>query len=317
MHHVNNEIDISASTAYDDAFRTMISFCVRLLIPVVNEVFGTNYDENATIAVHNNEHYINYGKGMQDKLVTDSYFTINGDTYILECQSTRDGRMIIRIFGYAIQVALENADFFSNDTLEITLPRVAVLYLRSNRNTPDVMNIKVRTPEGDYLSFQAPTIKMKDYTLDSIFEKKLYFLLPFFVFNREKEFQIYESDPSKLEELKQEYVEIFNRLEQTRMNGDLSEFYVGTILDMSQRVFDKIADNYENIRKGVASIMGGRILEYPTKTVYDGAINDERHRMAVDMLKSKRFSRADIVQFSKLSEDVVDSIEKSLALGLA
>lgn len=94
MHHVNNEIDISASTAYDDAFRTMISFCVRLLIPVVNEVFGTNYDENATIAVHNNEHYINYGKGMQDKLVTDSYFTINGDTYILECQSTRDGRMI-------------------------------------------------------------------------------------------------------------------------------------------------------------------------------------------------------------------------------
>ncbi len=142
-------------------------------------------------------------------------------------------------------------------------------------------------------------------------------MLPFFVFNREKEFQIYESDPSKLEELKQEYVEIFNRLEQTRMNGDLSEFYVGTILDMSQRVFDKIADNYENIRKGVASIMGGRILEYPTKTVYDGAINDERHRMAVDMLKSKRFSRADIVQFSKLSEDVVDSIEKSLALGLA
>ena len=49
------------------------------------------------------------------------------------------------------------------------------------------------------------------------------------------------------------------------MNGVLSEFYVGTILDMYQRVFYKIADNYENIRKGVSSIIGGRILEYPIK----------------------------------------------------
>lgn len=38
------------------------------------------------------------------------------------------------------------------------------------------------------------------------------------------------------------------------------------ILDMSNRVLEHIAAQYERIKEGVKSVMGGRVLEYEAKT---------------------------------------------------
>ena len=162
---------ISVNTPYDDAFRTLLNDCLRLLIPVVNEVFGKNYSGDEEIVLHHNEHFIHNKSGDEEKRVTDSFFTIAGDKYMLECQSTKDNSMIVRIFEYAVHAALDTADTLVNDTLEITIPHIAVLYLRSDKTTPDKMKILIHTPDGD-LKFHAPVMKIKDYTLDSLFEKK-------------------------------------------------------------------------------------------------------------------------------------------------
>ena len=45
-------------TPYDDAFRTMLVDCGRLVIPVINEIFGKHYTGQEEIIPHPNEHFI-------------------------------------------------------------------------------------------------------------------------------------------------------------------------------------------------------------------------------------------------------------------
>ena len=49
--------------------------------------------------------------------------------------------------------------------------------------------------------------------------------------------------------------------------GAISEYTRCTIIDMSNKVLEHIAQKYETVRKGVKSVMGGRRLEYEAKTI--------------------------------------------------
>jgi hypothetical protein len=49
-------------------------------------------------------------------------------------------------------------------------------------------------------------------TADVIFEKNLFFLIPFHLFTYEKDFNVYEENPQKLQELTAIYEEIVERL---------------------------------------------------------------------------------------------------------
>lgn len=55
---------------------------------------------------------------------------------------------------------------------QLEFPRSCVLYLRSSRNTPDFLEADVIFPDGKTHLYQIPTIKMKNYTSSTIFEKK-------------------------------------------------------------------------------------------------------------------------------------------------
>jgi len=47
------------NTPYDDVFRTLLNDCSRLIIPVINEVFGEDYSGREKIVFSPNEHFMN------------------------------------------------------------------------------------------------------------------------------------------------------------------------------------------------------------------------------------------------------------------
>ena len=107
------------NTPYDDVFRTLLTDCTELMIPVVNEIFHTDYTGKETICLLQNEHFIKMPNGSEQERITDSSFEIirketspelqiQRKRYHIECQSTEDGSMIIRMFEYDVQLALEN-----------------------------------------------------------------------------------------------------------------------------------------------------------------------------------------------------------------
>ena len=71
----------------------------------------------------------------------------------------------------------------------------------------------------------------------------------------------------RLNVLKREYQSISERLEQLLKQGEIDEYTKCTILDMSQKVLEHIAAKFDNVKKGVKSVMGGQILEYEAKTI--------------------------------------------------
>ncbi len=267
------------NTPYDDVFRTLLTDCTELMIPVVNEIFHTNYTGKETICLLQNEHFIKMPDGSEQERITDSSFEIIRETteqtflrkrYHIECQSTEDGSMIIRMFEYDIQLALENRELTS-DTLTVRFPDSAIVSLRHTKNTPEVMTVKVLTPGGK-VAYTVPVLKVKRYTVNELFEKKLFFLIPFHIFAYEKDFKELEQNSEKLKQLAAEYASIKKRLEISCETGELTEYPKAAILAMSRKVIEHLAVKYNNVREGVSYQMGGKVLDYEAKDILNRGI---------------------------------------------
>ena len=266
------------NTPYDDVFRTLLNDCTPLIIPVINDVFGEQYSGNEEIIFSPNEHFLNRQGGNEDERITDSSFQIRGKEikrYHLECQSSPDSSLLVRFFEYGTQIALDEGEIRGGNTLTVTLPHSAVLFLRCRASTPDTLKIRIETPGGS-LEYDIPAIKSQKYTLLEIFDKKLLLLLPFYIFSHEDRFAEYETDAAKLRGLQAEYAEIRNRLEGMAECGEISEYVKCTITDMSEKVLEHIAAKYNTVRKGVKAIMGGKVLEYEAKTIKREGIAEGR-----------------------------------------
>ena len=62
------------------------------------------------------------------------------------------------------------------------------------------------------------------------------------------------------------------KLEQMALAGEISEYEKCMIVDMTRKVVEKITAKYENVRKEVASVMGGKVLEYEAKAILQSGI---------------------------------------------
>lgn len=257
-------------TPYDDVARTLLNDCSPLILPVLNEIFGEHYKGNEKILFAPNEHYMNQQGGEESKRVTDSSFTVIGEKepkkYLFEVQSTADNSMLVRIFEYATQIALDEGERIGY-ILEVTIPNCAVLFLRSTKDTPDKMTIRMHA-SGETLSIDVFVMKSQRYELDEIFQKGLLFLLPFYIFSYEKHLREYDEDQEKLACLEEEYARIMSELDELQRQGKISAYTRNTIVEMTHKVLENLAKKYENVKKGVGSIMGGKVLEYETKTIF-------------------------------------------------
>lgn len=265
----------TTNTPYDDVFRTLLNDCRNLIIPVINEVFGENYVGNEQILFSPNEHFLNREDGQETERITDTSFKIIGaetKKYHWECQSSPDNSMLVRFFEYDTQIALDEGEIKGN-VLTVTLPHSAVLFLRCGKTTPDKLEIRIVTPGGD-VSYAIPVMKLQLYTIDEMFEKDLLFLIPFYIFSHESQFEEYNKDTTKLSCLIEEYESIKNRLEELLNIKKINEYTKCTIIDMSNKVLEHIAEKYENIRKGVKSVMGGKVLEYEAKAIKNEGIRE-------------------------------------------
>ena len=261
----------NTSTPYDDAQRTLSVDCPSLLIPLVNEAFQTDYPLDADVKLYNNEFFITTGN--DQKRITDSNFSINGETtirYHFECQSTEDGSLTLRLFEYGAQIALTMADY-SKDESTFIFPHAAVLYLRTETTTPSSIRMKIVTPGGD-VSYEIPVVKVQDYGLEEIFEKRLLFLLPYYFLRYQLE--LLERDVDARLELRHTYQDIFQRLSLLEQGGEITEFTRQSLKAMIDKVAMFRAGKYAGVKKEVEEIMGGQILNYEAKDIRNSGIRE-------------------------------------------
>ena len=266
-----------STTAYDDSFRTLLTDCKQLVIPVVNEAFGENYTGAEEIIFNPNEHFLNQDSGNEEKRVTDSNFIIVSaegakKRYHIECEANLDDTIIVRIFEYDAQIAL-NDGRMDGATFTVSFPHSAVMALRHTRNTPDTMHVRVVTPGGE-TGYNVPVIKVQQYSLEEIFQRRLLFFLPFYIFSHEKQLPEYESDETKLKKLTDEYRRIQAKLDELQEAGDLDAFTKNAICATIMHVLALIAEKYQKVREGVEHIMRGKVIEYEAKTIRNEGLRE-------------------------------------------
>ncbi len=242
------------NTIFDDVFRTMIEKMSYLAVPLINEVFHTSYPEDVKITQLRNEHQQKDGE-----IITDSCLLIGKKMYHIECQSTDDTTMAIRMIEYDFAIAVENAEK-QGRRYRIEFPRSCVLFLRSSGNTPDYLEADVIFPDGKTHVYSIPAIKMADYTKDHIFEKNLLMLLPFYIMRYEKKKHDMRKNLELLQILLDEYDEIRINLEKELTETGKAELYTN-LTKLIVKIADHIFKKEEDIRKGIGDVMGGKVLE--------------------------------------------------------
>ena len=291
---------------YDGAFRTILNDCRKLIIPVINEIFKEHYTGEEEIRFFPNEHFLDQQDAADKERITDTNFQIIGrivKKYHLECESSLpDGKITIRLFEYDAQIALDEGEV-TEETLTVTFPNTAVMYLRAYKKTPDKMKYVIITPGGT-VQYDVPIMKVQSYSLDEIFEKRLLMLIPFYIFSHEKSFSEYNNNEQKLEELKAEYRIILERLDDLENQGIIGAFDKRTIIELSSDVIREIARKYENVQKGIGAMMRGPLIQTEARTI----LNESKKETALRMLKVGKLTVEEIAEYSALSVAEVEQL---------
>ena len=299
---------------YDGAFRTILNDCRKLIIPVINEIFHEHYTGEEEIRFFPNEHFLDQQDAADKERITDTNFQIIGriaKKYHLECESSLpDGKITVRLFEYDAQIALDEGEV-TEETLTVTFPNTAVMYLRAYKKTPDKMKYVIITPGGT-VQYDVPIMKVQSYSLDEIFEKRLLMLIPFYIFSHEKSFSEYNNNEQKLEELKTEYRMILERLDDLEKQGIIGAFDKRTIIDLSSDVINEIARKYENVQKGIGAMMRGPLIQTEARTILNRGISqgisETKKETALRMLKMGKLTVEEIAEYSALSVAEVEQL---------
>ena len=285
------------NTIFDDVFRTMMEKMPELVIPLINEVFKTDYPSDIEIRQGRNEHTTETGT-----IITDSYLQIADKRYHIECQSTEDRTMVLRMIEYDFAIGLEHAQKV-NGRYQIRLPSSCVLFLRGN-SREDSLRMDLISPDGQCMEYIVPVIKTEWYYLDELFQKNLVMLFPFYIMRYENRKDALKTDDLLQKKLFGEYEEIEAYLENLFLKKEMEkEFY--DITELIVKVTNYIFSDLNQIQKGLGVIMGGKVLELKT----DKLINQGK------MLGFKQGVQEGIEQ--GLQQGIEQGLQQGLQQGLA
>lgn len=292
------------NTIFDDVFRTMLEKMPELVIPLINEVFGTNYPADIPIEQQRNEHQTKSGEK-----ITDSRLKIADKIYHIECQSTSDTEMVIRMIEYDFAISLESKKI-ENGRYRIYFPHSCVLYLRG-KGRSNTIGMDIVMPNGQIIKYDLPAIYVENYTTDVIFQKKLLFLLPFYIMRYEKSREKLEKDPEELRELLQEYEKIAGKLEDSLL-GRGREAQHRYLVEVIIRISDYIFANSEKTRKGVNAAMGGEVLDLKTDKLIDEIRQDVKEKVRDEVKEEVRDEVKEEVKNEVKMEIVVYMLKKGI-----
>ncbi len=285
------------STIFDDVFRTMLEKMPQLVVPLINEVFGTSYPEDIEIIQKRNEHQTPKGR-----VITDSHLLIADKIYHIECQSTDDSTMVIRMIEYDFAVGLENVQK-ENGKYRIYFPQSCVLYLRGKEKKNSI-SVELLLPNGKTAEYTVPVVQVQRFTSDDLFQKHLLFLLPYYVMRYEKENNL-DTDDEKLKKLLEEYAEIRRCLEKQLLHQGKEKVY-RDMIELITRIANYVFRESEKVKKGFGEIMGGKVLELESDRLIQRGIeqgiamerkNSERERQEL------KKAEAEIQRLKKLLEE--------------
>lgn len=323
-----------SSQVYDNSFKTMTVRIPRFNIPLLNEMFGTDYDMGDVVELEYNEDTGIYTGFRIKRRSSDSKLSVDGKRYHLECESTVNSEIAIRLFEYDWIDAVNQVSNV-NGVYVVRLQNSGLLFLRSSKNTPEKYTYKLVLPGGQEVEYQVPIVKNLDYSLMDIFEKKLYMLLPFYVLQHEKKYQAICRRRDKL--LKCELTErvetelwtcdyeekqlaeilardldyIYNELNIRVQEGELEDYERSMLCQLIRNVGAQVFRKVPVLQERMVNGMGGQVLEFDWDIEYRKMMSEAR----AEGLQAGRAEGLQAGMAEGLEKGMLEGREKGMAEG--
>ena len=251
---------------YDSTFKTLKSRHKRLFISVINEAFHKNYSMDGKIEVLSSEGFFVDGhkadeESKIDGRETDFLIHIEGDYYLLECQSYDDDSISIRLAEYTFLAARSIASW-NQERVVMKMPYFSVIYIKNSENTPRTTTITYQFPDGKTYDYSTENIFLSDLTREEIIERKLYVYIPFYIARYEKELVSQKNYEKAVEDL--EYFR--EQMLQLRHENALSDVEIDDLRDCVNQIVTHITDG-NAIEGKVVSVMGGEVFELHSEKI--------------------------------------------------
>ena len=296
---------MDSSNIYDSVFKAMVHKTPKLLIPFINEVFGRRYEIDAPIMQFNEEH-----EGPLGTRISDSVFRIEDMVYHLECQSTHDTSMVVRVVEYDFSIALQEA-LEQGAPYRMKFPSSCVLLLRHASKTPDYLEMEM--PDSESFRHHTKIYKTQLVSEEEIFRRRLLILLPFYLMRYEKELSGLDAESDAAAALIRECREIRMRLaDLTLLQGD--ELLYRQITELIIRASDHLLAANEPLNRKVRPAMGGEVLE-----LMDDKIERSRRegiQEGIALSRQEGFERAERILAEQMAALGIDRMMADAAASL-
>ncbi|MCD7884207.1 MAG: hypothetical protein LUI87_10975 [Lachnospiraceae bacterium] len=175
---------------WDEILKKEVLEMPFLLLPVIEEIHGTAYPAGTKITPFGTEYSV-------ERVVTKEISSIRSDAavwiesqiYHFECESSTGKIIVKRTFEYDAQAALSCAEKGPEEIpWQLNFPYSTVFFLEPGTGISDRLTCRLRLPvyredkrrtEVKDIDYAVPALKVQDYTLQEIREKKLLILIPF------------------------------------------------------------------------------------------------------------------------------------------
>lgn len=296
---------MGSSNIYGSVFKAMVHKTPKLLIPFINEVFGRRYEIDAPIVQFNEEH-----EGPLGTRISDSVFRIEDMVYRLECQSTHDASMVVRVVEYDFSIALQEA-LEQGAPYRMKFPSSCVLLLRHASKTPDYLEMEM--PDSESFRHHTKIYKTQLVSEEEIFRRRLLILLPFYLMRYEKELSGLDAESDAAAALIRECREIRMRLaDLTLLQGD--ELLYRQITELIIRASDHLLAANEPLNRKVRPAMGGEVLE-----LMDDKIERSRRegiQEGIALSRQEGFERAERILAEQMAALGIDRMMADAAASL-
>ena len=168
---------------WDNITKRFLTVYPDMIFPLVKELFNEEYPKKTRISFLSMEYTIEITEKTGEKLFrsirADLAFRIGDcDLYHIACQVKQDSEIGIRMFDYDTQIGLHHAVTRINGEFAIDFPKSVILDLTHKNNTPNVEHMRICFPNGMYREYTVPIIKVQNYSLATIRDRKLYAIIP-------------------------------------------------------------------------------------------------------------------------------------------
>ena len=312
---------------FDSVFKTLLQRFPMLAVALINEVFHADYAEEEVVIQGRNEYH-----SLDGKIINDAMLRIRDKIYHIECQSTSDGLMVIRMIEYDFKIALEETrnilmnelkkkpEERNKEPLSFQFPQSCMVCVRPGIEKEDALKLQIVMPNGEKALYEVPVVQAQNFTKEDMFQKRLLILIPFYVLRYEKDIkdrknEILDKLETEYEYIKKQLIAEGNSINEPRLYYDL--------VVLTQRILDYVGKGNEDYKERMGNIMGGVILEMESDKIWDRAWNNawnkagqyaDSRRLILDVDNMVKKMNMPLERACEIQDITVDDYQKAINL---